>query len=68
MILIFDYVPQKDKRYSCVDCMHLEINTDNKTYHFYENTNHGAGIKLKNKADLIKLLNSIQETGYKEEK
>ena len=67
MLLTFDYTPQKDKRYSCVDCMHLRIDTENKTYCFYEDVEPGVGIKLARKIDLTTLLDKFRTDGYREE-
>ena len=64
MILKFRYVPLKDKRYTCIDCMHLEIDTDKKTYIFFEDQEPGEGISIKLKSDIVSLLNLITENGF----
>ena len=64
MKIKFRHVPLKGKSYNCYDCMHSEIDTDRKTYHFYEDNHPGEGISLKLKSDMINLLNIIINNGW----
>lgn len=64
MKLKFNYAPQTDNRYGCVDIMHLEIDTIKRTYASYEDQTKGEGIYLKRKVDIIDLIMKVEEEGY----
>lgn len=66
MILKFRHVPRKDKRYDCIDCMHIEIDTDKKTYYFYEDKEPGEGIEVRLKSDMTALHMMLLHNGFKE--
>lgn len=66
MVIKLSFVPQKDNRYGYSDCVHLDLDTEKKTYAFYEDAYPRNSVAIKRKSDLMELLEQIKADGYEE--